>query len=58
LSMYHDINNGKYKDRKISKEQNDRFKNLFGNNLFYTVENYNSGEKADLSFFNNSFEVH
>ena len=51
--MYADINAGKFKDREISKEQNDRFKRLFGEGLYYTVTNSDTKVSAEFSHLEN-----
>lgn len=56
--FYHAINKGKFAGRQITKEQNDRFNRLFGEGLYYKVENYNTHEKADLSTFSNAAQIH
>lgn len=37
LTLFNDIKSGKYADKKISKEQQDRFKKLFGEDLHYEI---------------------
>jgi hypothetical protein len=54
LNLYNSINSGKFKDTLITKEQSDRFKRLFGNELYYTIENSVSKEKAEFSYIANA----
>lgn len=51
--MYADINAGKYKNREITKEQNERFKRLFKDGLFYTVTNSDTKTTAEFSHLAN-----
>ena len=37
LTLFNDIKSGKYADKQVSKEQQDRFKNLFGESLHYEI---------------------
>lgn len=37
LTLFSDIKSGKYADKQVSKEQQDRFKNLFGESLHYEI---------------------
>lgn len=37
LTLFNDIKSGKYADKQISKEQQDRFKKLFGEDLHYEI---------------------
>lgn len=37
LTLFNDIKSGKYADKQISKEQRDRFKKLFGEDLHYEI---------------------
>lgn len=37
LALFSDIKSGKYADKQVSKEQQDRFKNLFGESLHYEI---------------------
>lgn len=43
LTLFSDIKSGKYADKQVSKEQQDRFKNLFGESLHYEI----NGRKFD-----------
>lgn len=43
LALFSDIKSGKYADKQVSKEQQDRFKNLFGESLHYEI----NGRKFD-----------
>lgn len=56
LKLYHQINNGTFKNRQISKEQQDRFKKLFGQSLAMTVKNPRTKENVEFSFISNQFE--
>ena len=49
FKMYHDINKGLYRNTAITKEQNDRFVNLFGEGLYYTVTNTDNKHSAEFS---------
>jgi hypothetical protein len=49
FKMYHDINKGLYRNTAISKEQNERFKKLFGQGLYYTVTNTDNKHSAEFS---------
>lgn len=37
LTLFNDIKSGKYADKQVSKEQQDRFKKLFGEDLHYEI---------------------
>lgn len=37
LTLFSDIKSGKYADKQVSKEQQDRFKNIFGESLHYEI---------------------
>lgn len=37
LTLFNDIKSGKYADKSVSKEQQDRFKKLFGEDLHYEI---------------------
>lgn len=37
LTLFNDIRSGKYADKQVSKEQQDRFKKLFGEDLHYEI---------------------
>lgn len=43
LTLFNDIRSGKYADKQVSKEQQDRFKKLFGEDLHYEI----NGRKFD-----------
>lgn len=43
LTLFNDIRSGKYADKQVSKEQQDRFKKLFGEDLHYEI----NGHKFD-----------
>lgn len=43
LTLFNDIKSGKYADKQVSKEQQDRFKKLFGEDLHYEI----NGRKFD-----------
>lgn len=43
LTLFNDIKSGKYADKQVSKEQQDRFKKLFGGDLHYEI----NGRKFD-----------
>lgn len=43
LALFDDIKSGKYADKQVSKEQQNRFKNLFGEDLHYEI----NGRKFD-----------
>ncbi len=58
IGLYNDINRGKYADRKITEEQNRRFKQRFGTGLAYEVTNYDTNEKASFSHIKDSGELH
>jgi hypothetical protein len=47
--LYGKMNAGDYKDRLITPEQNERFKKLFGEGLYYTVTNTDSNVSAEFS---------
>lgn len=47
--IYHDMNKGLYRNIAISKEQNERFENLFGYGLYYTVTNTDNKHSAEFS---------
>lgn len=47
--LYNEINNGEYKSKPITEEQNRRFKELFNDQLFYTVTNTDSKVSANFS---------
>lgn len=49
FDLYHNINKGVYKDTEITKEQNERFKKLFGEGLYYTVTNTDNKHSAEFS---------
>lgn len=56
LKLYHQINNGTFKNRQISKEQQDRFKKLFGRSLAMTIKNPRTKENVEFSFISNQSE--
>lgn len=56
LNLYHQINNGTFKDRQISKEQQYRFKKLFGQSLAMTIKNPRTKENVEFSFISNQSE--
>lgn len=43
LTLFNDIKSGRYADKQVSKEQQDRFKKLFGEDLHYEI----NGRKFD-----------
>jgi hypothetical protein len=49
FDMYRNINKGVYRNTAITKEQNDRFKKLFGEGLYYTVTNTDNKHSAEFS---------
>ena len=49
FKLYHDINKGLYRNTNITKDQNDRFKRLFGEGLYYTVTNTDNKHSAEFS---------
>lgn len=55
-SIYHNINNGKYKDLQISDEKVKRFEQLFGDKLYYSVTT-KGGNSVDYKQLSNSAEV-
>ena len=48
-ALYRKVNQGAYKDTKITEEQNERFKKLFGDALYYKVTNTDTKVSADFS---------
>jgi hypothetical protein len=49
FDLYRNINQGKYKNAEITQEQNDRFKRLFGEGLYYTVTNTYNKHSEEFS---------
>lgn len=50
LTLFNDIRSGKYADKQVSKEQQDRFKKLFGEDLHYEINGrkfYHIGSAAE-----------
>lgn len=57
VQLYNDINNGTFADRQISENQSKRFKDLFGDSLYYEVVNTDTNQKAKFSFISNSSQL-
>ena len=48
ITMYRNMNAGKFKTNEISEENKQRFKEKFNDVLYYTVKNYDTGDTADF----------
>lgn len=48
-ALYNRINKGEYRNSIITEEQNERFRKLFGEGLYYTVTNTDSKVSANFS---------
>lgn len=57
FAFYHKINAGKFANNEITKERSERFKKLFGNKLFYTVENNDTKNSYDFKYLADSSDV-
>lgn len=57
LNLYHEINNGTFKDRLVSDEKQERFVRLFGDGLRMEVKNPDTGDTAQFSNISNDAEL-
>lgn len=48
ITMYRNMNAGKFKTNEVSEENKQRFKEKFDDVLYYTVKNYDTGDTADF----------
>lgn len=56
INTFHNTNKGKYANIEISEQKKKRFRKLFGEGLYYTVNN-KSGKSADFKYLANSGDV-
>ena len=56
INTFHNTNKGKYANVEISEQKKKRFRKLFGEGLYYTVNN-KSGKSADFKYLANSGDV-
>lgn len=57
MSVYSNMNAGKYANSEISQEKINRFEKLFGDKLAYTVRT-KKGEEVDFKYLRNSSDIH
>ncbi len=57
MSVYSNMNAGKYANSEISQEKINRFEKLFGDKLAYTVRTKN-GKEIDFKYLRNSGDIH
>ena len=56
INTFHNTNKGKYANVEISEQKRKRFRKLFGEGLYYTVDN-KSGKSANFKYLANSGDV-
>lgn len=57
FAFFNDINNGKYRKRSVSEKNKQRFNDLFGGWLAYTVKNPKTGQKFEAEHIADSSEL-